>query len=112
MLRVLRQRAPALTNPVPCCLAQIEEAMLAIAQALLAVCVCLGCVPVIRFRKGGPGEMIGRHLNTLLREQLSGQNVWVTNAFRNGMFQRPVSLHAMCSPMAVDMLWLTLWLYP
>lgn len=65
--------------------------MLSIAQALLAVCVCLGCVPVIRFRKGGPGEMIGRHLNTLLREQLSGQNVWVTNAFRNGMFQRPVS---------------------
>ena len=66
--------------------------MLGIAEALLAVCVNLGCVPVIRFRSGGPGEMIGRHLNTLLREQLSSSTSWASSAFRNGMFQRPLLL--------------------
>jgi len=69
---------------------KIEATMLNIAQGLLAVCMTLGCVPIIRFKSGRAGEMIGRHLNALLKEQLSSKNALQASALRSGLFQRPV----------------------
>ncbi|RKO99100.1 hypothetical protein CXG81DRAFT_4903, partial [Caulochytrium protostelioides] len=57
-----------LNNPVST-ETQIETAIGRIVDGVFSILVTLGEVPVLRFSKGGPAEMVARKLDALLRDQ-------------------------------------------